>query len=552
MREPISANHLSDQTLISYLDGELGLKDRLKVKRHLFGCWQCRTRLNQFEKQVRQLVTAYHSEVYPSPTRVDNARRKFFTEFERMSSQFPPQPVEAANHRIGFSVLFPAAAAAGALAVIVSLSFWIARRAPASLSQETLAAAARFDETLVSSPDVVRQAYLVEFVQRKPAPERHSGRLEIWSHGPEKRFTSRWDTSDGTLQHAVWRPSADEALVYRASGTVEKLKRATHSFPLLQIVERGGDTRALERAFLEWVESREWRPVSLTADLGVYASQEGAIFQAEPIATRGGEERIRLVLRRTLRDATVEVVVEVDARTYEPRMRRMRYESPNRSVELVFVASAAEYVSAELVEASLFRPSPSLLQPAPRRANARQLTEQSPAALPLKPDATAIANAEIEILFALHSLGVCRGEQISVVASDDSLAITGIVTGDERKQQVVAALGSALRGDWITFEIRTIGEALQSDTPAAVTYSTALTERVENRLPIQDELEAYFRRHPLPDKASPRDSVTQFASALNANWNLVRSEAFALQALAQRYASPARRDLLTQREPLGA
>jgi len=535
MPDPMSRKHLTDKTLISCLDGELKLKERLRVKRHLFGCWQCRTRLNQFEKQVRQLATAYHSEVYPSPGRVDEARRKLFDEFHLISSQQPVRSTSETegsllNRRLSLGVFRIVAAVVGTLAIVLSLSLWLARHEPAPLSQPYLESAVLFDQKLQSSPDVVRQSYLVEFIQRKPTLERRSRRLEIWVHAPAGRFTSRWNSLDGTLQHAVWRPAEDEAFAYRATagpGAIEKLHRTARPVPLLQLVENGSDTQELERAFLDWMEQRDWRPVSLTADLAIYASQEGAVFRAERVTDREGGERIRLLVRR------------------------MRYESPDKSLELVFVASAAEYIPAELVEASLFQPSDSLRQELARLRIAPESRKDPPTPISLQPDAEAIANAEMELLFALHSLGVCRGEQISVVRGDGSLEIFGVVTSSERKEQILAALEPSLREDWVTSEIKTVEEAVMSRVPGAETYSTALTERAENKLPIQEELENYFLlqpgQNPEDHAVTARVRAMQFAAEINAKWDLVRSEAFALHGLAQRYSSPASEELLSHR-----
>ncbi|MCL2659962.1 MAG: hypothetical protein FWD64_05530 [Acidobacteriaceae bacterium] len=42
--------HLSDESLLAYLDGELGIISRHKARLHLQRCWRCRASLRELEE----------------------------------------------------------------------------------------------------------------------------------------------------------------------------------------------------------------------------------------------------------------------------------------------------------------------------------------------------------------------------------------------------------------------------------------------------------------------------------------------------------------------
>jgi len=560
--------HCDDQCLVAYLDGESSVRERWRVKYHLLRCWQCRTRLSELERQVRRLSTAYRSDAFPSPGRVDAARRRFLADAHALGlgrSCARPNLEEPARESASLSfrlrppraLTLPAFLTLAVMLVAAGLFFWFQRESPDQWAKTALASAQAFEESLQASPQVVRQTFLVEIIERKPKPERRHGRLEILSDARHARFSSRWRALDGSLRHAVWKPTEDTSFVYRGGSGAHRAEPYRHTggrVSLIHVVEAGDNAEALERGFMRWLETREWRPLSLSSELALFTNEEGALFRAEPVAGPEGDERIRLTAFRRGPGFTVEIVVELDRRTYRPQVKRIRYESPERSLELIFVARPVEFVSPQVVKASLFRPPKRLLAPSNTASTAgrgRLGRSASPDILPERPSPAALANLEAEALFALHRLNVCRGEQVEVIRESNRVVVRGVVETAQRKQDILSAVERLAGRRWLAPHIMTVGEIADRTPSAGAVYSSAVTERIMNTIPIHDALVKYFEQlrdggEPASRNIDPQREVQRFAVRANARWDAVWTEAFALRRLAERYPAEHRLRLLSQ------
>jgi hypothetical protein len=58
-------SHLTDQTLLLDIDGELSAKDEKPVHAHLEACWKCRTRRRELENAITDFVRAYRPALDP-------------------------------------------------------------------------------------------------------------------------------------------------------------------------------------------------------------------------------------------------------------------------------------------------------------------------------------------------------------------------------------------------------------------------------------------------------------------------------------------------------
>jgi anti-sigma factor RsiW len=71
------ANHLSDEVLVSLLDGELPPGKRRAARKHVDQCWACRTRLAEFESQIQQFTRLLRDQSDPPPAWIFRARQRF-------------------------------------------------------------------------------------------------------------------------------------------------------------------------------------------------------------------------------------------------------------------------------------------------------------------------------------------------------------------------------------------------------------------------------------------------------------------------------------------
>lgn len=54
--KPLVPDHLSDDEILSYLDGEVGAELQTGTQAHLEGCWDCRARLSSFERSIENFL----------------------------------------------------------------------------------------------------------------------------------------------------------------------------------------------------------------------------------------------------------------------------------------------------------------------------------------------------------------------------------------------------------------------------------------------------------------------------------------------------------------
>jgi anti-sigma factor RsiW len=78
--------HLSDENLLAYLDGELSNGQMRTIRSHLLICWQCRSVLSELESQaeaVSQLLSAHSKYDMDRSVRAKEKFLRWRTAFER-------------------------------------------------------------------------------------------------------------------------------------------------------------------------------------------------------------------------------------------------------------------------------------------------------------------------------------------------------------------------------------------------------------------------------------------------------------------------------------
>src|SRR5207253_5976699 len=75
-----------------------------------------------------------------------------------------------------------------------------------------------------------------------------------------------------------------------------------------------------ELCLLTWVRTRPWQPVSVSSDFAVF-TEGGALLTVEPV----GPDALRLRARRSVGSAAIEFAMEVDRKSYRPRLESIRY-----------------------------------------------------------------------------------------------------------------------------------------------------------------------------------------------------------------------------------
>jgi hypothetical protein len=455
--------HCSDEQLLAHLDGELSAFSSRRVQRHLKSCWRCRTRLNACEQQIQRLTVAVDQWPFPPPEWNRDAAQRLNRRLRECESGFAPSPVRRIRR---FAVPLSAAAA-----LLLCFSGWFLwTRGPRARLQpaEVIAQVSSVERTIYVQP--VQQTFSVEIAEIRPARQTVNAKLQIWSDRDSGRFASRLSAPSGALKHALWRPSSDTEFVYRPAVTAEVLQQHPHreeTMSLESLADYGLDPGELEGAFMHWLESRSWNPISFASDISRWAAEDGSLATAERMRGEDGTPMIRITAQRRSRKMVAVLTVEVDSSSYWPRLQAIRFETPERAIEFRLAATSIQPIRRTEMAASMFRPEPNVagevrtVRPnLPRHeVPADPSTNERPA------DALAIDPRAVEAGFVLHQAGACLGESVRiseetggtrVVRLDNEAASYRCELGLEYVLSALSDLrrGQPVRGD--TAETRTV------------------------------------------------------------------------------------------------
>ncbi len=406
--------HCSDEQLLAHLDGELSAFPRHRVQRHLKSCWRCRTRLNACEQEIQRLTVAVDEWPFPSPEWNRDAAQRLKRRLRECESGFAPSPVRRIRR---FAV--PLSAAAALLLCLSAWSLWTSAPRARLRPAEVIAHVSSVERNIYVQP--VEQTFSVEIAETRPARQTVSAKLQIWSDRDSGRFASRLSAPGGALKHALWRPSSDTEFVYRPAVSSEVLKQHPHREEvrsLESLADFGLDPAELEGAFMHWLESRSWNPISFASDISRWAAEDASVATAERMPGEDGTPMIRITAQRRSRKMVAVLTVEVDSHSYWPRLQAIRFETPERSIEFRLAATSIQPVRRTEMAASVFQPDPSVAREvrAIRPVLPRQEALADPSTNQPAADVTAIDPRAVDARFVLHQAGACLGESVRVSA----------------------------------------------------------------------------------------------------------------------------------------
>jgi len=513
----VLVEHCSDASLMAHLDGELPLYSRGVVRRHIGRCWQCRLRLAELEAQLLVVTRAIREDVPVLPHRVVGAKLKFLARADAIADEVLRTGARGAPDRSRRL----ACAAASVLVVFVCL-WWAGRShftTPAQLSARQIMRQIENAEMTPSHAGPVAQEFQVTVRRVRPAPVAHQRRLGIRFDPERRRFTARLDDSGGVLRYAVWQPAPDRRFLYDPSNSSHPVALARNAAPSswTKVLFRGDlDLPDLERALLSWLVSRDWAPIALSTEVAVFAASDAAVLRAERFECGDGRPCIRLSARKTIGNVTIEFAVEAEESSRKPRVQYIRYENPERALELrihplpVQDALALPFDPPEPVLLRAASPAASSLRPAPPKA----------VEVPL-PDLVAL---EVEVYYALHRARACVGEPLEVVREAGELVVRGIVGSPERKHELQGVL-TPLAGRFLRVELQAASEVFPDISGKAISLAESpLTDKA-----IANPFARYFHGN--------HRAAEKFADLLISRGEDLAKEAQALRDIARRFGA---------------
>jgi RNA polymerase sigma factor (sigma-70 family) len=199
-------------------------------------------------------------------------------------------------------------------------------------------------------------------------------------------------------------------------------------------------------------------------------------------------------------------------------------------IEYRFGEKIMERVSPKAVAPSVFQVDPELSRRSLKRSETDLVRPPLTGGLPATAEATPISAAalidlKVELLYALHNIGACMRDQVSMGEADNGgLLIQAVVETERRKQEVLKALDSVTQTHRVRIEVNTMAEAVKQQLRLQRVPSVARrVEITKGDIQAYDELRRHFvdqiSHGAAVDQSGARDkevdeNVRRFANAM--------------------------------------
>jgi hypothetical protein len=460
--------HCTDEQLIAHADGELAWRKNFSVSRHLKRCWECRARQHDLEDEVRR-ISAAASQSPPFAADIARAKQRFldWKRQEEFAHAFEPHP-----QRVSW---IPWAAAFSAAAVLVA---WVALPGPSRpITARDLLQRGQDAERTTAQVPAVHQVIDVRIRQERPVVREQTGRLEIWTDRPSRRYASHFLDGRGTLRYARWQPATGRREFFDAQAGARIQPAVIDASPENAMLRVGdADLDEIAQAFLEWVRRRPWQPVVLSDDLIQLESEDGTNIKAERLHAADGSPSFQITAEREARGVRVRFLLVLDPQSYRPRIEVVRFEKGQKSVEL--------RLRVESLELGEGQRQPAVFVPRlPAEARQPTLARQPGAETDRRSDVADAA--EVEVWHALHGLGACLDEVVDITGGSNGIRVHGLVASEERRREIFNALQAVNPGLELAIETGSQPHGRQSGGPDAdATYAHSLAlVRIAERFP---------------------------------------------------------------------
>ncbi len=510
-------NHVSDDLLVRHADGELPQREVGRVDAHLKYCWTCRTRRDQIEQAISDVVQYQDRQLRPYLPPAPGGRSMFLARLNQLADQ---EAARSTWGRVFASIvdvrgwrMSPAWIRVAVAASLILIGFIFSLRTPA-----------------VSAAEFLRRARSAEIQSLAGVPQPVVFR-KIKIHAGGHSVTRAIDRDTASLRRKD-QLAADtvRSLTPVSSGTTNE------TADLKQI------QKVLEQEFI--AANLDWQdPLSVSA----YQSWHDGLEQRKEDVTSMGDEL--LLTTSTPEGPIAEASLRVREHDFHAVSESVRLRD-DRQIEI-------EEIEYRLIPGSMasdifpVEPPSTGVNPA---AVPQPIVTELPAPAPSEAE---LADAEVQALVALHAIGADLGEPVEIVRTQAGIEARGLAVTTERKAQLRAALTDIPN---LAFRVRTVAEVSESAgargnaaNPAEPlgmqqAFGPKSAERaavVAGKAPLQDYVTDYFaskhsrESQPAKPGPSPLDSIQGEVKGLSSQAIAISektmAEAWALHRLAKRY-----------------
>lgn len=371
-------------------------------------------------------------------------------------------------------------------------------------------------------------------------------RLELWSDRGQRRFAVEWRDQSGRLEGAAWNPGSHRSYrLYPNTHAVTSGSEArAKTEPLLSSITRvqfdgsAADLQHFEEQLIRYFTRSRLKPISLSEDFMEFAGRDALTVRVESMPPAAGA--FRLFASRRVKDVRAELVLEVNARTLNATSLRLTVRQGRQAIEawiridriepLVDRDISLATFEPKLVEGNLTEAHRAVSKPPV--VGARTLASVE---IPFEPGQD-LGEREIDIYYALHRIGACLGDPLSVERlPSGKFAVAGMVQSEEVKENILTILGNF---SGIEAKVTTVAEAVRQRTVQASGSrpSTSIELHVDNSsYPVRTRLQAYFATAPnLQTRSRAIANLSNRAISLSSSG---LAQAWAIRRLREKFPS---------------
>ncbi len=366
-------------------------------------------------------------------------------------------------------------------------------------------------------------------------------KIEIWQSG-EMGITARRLYDDrGALLAGEWTRSDNVSTLYHHGAK-----------PQLQIRNPQSAIRNLDDVWQLEPSAKEFSQLignAQGAKVEELSSTYLIRYASEADVDAGGLVRASLVLSKSELHATeLTVVVHAEDPNSQSAMRGPQTGSPAgvlvrnpQFVEYRFVEVSFERHAPDSVASRVFDPDPEFISERIEDEGGRMNKKtESVSPLTLSPFPPAASpELEVEVLRLLNQVGAFFGEQLSLTRTPQGvLRVEGIVDTEQRKSEILRALGPVASNPAVRVEIETVSEAVNRQKPAApgaVIVQQLAAPRAT--ITVDSELRQYFSGKRGLSGEQLDQEMRRFADQMISRSRQARRHALALKQIAERFSS---------------
>ena len=534
---------LSDPALLALLDGELSASKSASAAIHLTRCKACQARRNDLQFLAETYAAAMETHEILPPHRVEAARRKFL------------EQANADRRRRSSRWTLSMAGVLAACTALILIAFLHPR---AQDSQSVLLLARAYEQRVIAAPgEPLHQVFSIQVKQIRPSQNERSSTLEIFSDAAHARASLRWRDDRDHLRYAVWRPGAKAAYVYDAGSRHPAVipmpnqeLAATSRIYVDDLTASDPSAKSMESALQRWIRQTNWEPLLLAEAFAVFCKNNHIVPKSATYQDGGGKSRIALFAQKRVEGRSMEIELLLDKTTHRPLMERVVCADRSSAVELIVSLEHWELLRTDsLKTGTWFNPDFSLLPKTPPRvASHPSRPIARSAGFPPPVDRRVLDDLQIQTLYALHRIGACLGDPISVERNDRSVVVSGLLDSSERRKEIAEALAGLSGTGCLRIQLKTVEEALiaegASSTPAQAPEPTSRFNVRMRTAALDSVLLQIFK--PVGDPALAATKRTELSNEALARSATLLANAWALRHLNESFSQAAPANLQPQ------